>query len=120
VGSGASGRRVRGTRTKGTNGEREAAAIWEAHGFDVRGLESGGDHLVLGLGGLVFAQETKRAERVRLPEWLEQAEGDAPEGSIPLLTYRQNREPWRTVIRTDHLAAIIAQLAEATKGGRRK
>jgi hypothetical protein len=35
------------SRRKGLLGEREVARIWQAAGFEVRGLEGLGDHLVL-------------------------------------------------------------------------
>lgn len=96
------------SRPKGVRGEREAAALWEAAGYAVRGLEAGGDHLVV-MRGLVVAQETKRCERLKLPEWLAQLEADAPDGSLPILTYRQNHEPWRSVLRTVDLVGLAAK-----------
>ena len=101
-------------RAKGVSAEREAAVPWQTAGFDVRGLEAGGDHLILG-GGLTIAQEVKRCERLKLPEWIRQLEGDAPQGTIAVLTYRQNREPWRSVLRTDDLIALVV----AARGGAR-
>lgn len=95
------------SRYKGISAERATAKLWEDAGFTVRGLEAGGDHLILG-GGLVFAEEVKRQERLKLPEWLRQLERDAPADAIPVLTYRQAREPWRSVLLTSDLLRLAA------------
>lgn len=89
------------TRRKGVTFEREIARAFEAAGFHVRGLEAGGDHLcisgrrnaVCGNGEMIpetLHIECKRQERLKLPEWIRQAETDA--GALPwLLVFRQNR-----------------------------
>jgi hypothetical protein len=84
------------------------AKLWQAAGFEVRGLEGQGDHLVavpplrtevtgneavLSLGALIHC-EVKRQERLRLPEWLAQAKREAPERMIPVVCFRQNRGEW--------------------------
>lgn len=104
------------SRAKGLSGEREVAALFEAQGFMVRGLESRGDHLVIVArrteprlaSSLVLHSEVKRAERLRLHEWIKQAEYECPASAIPLLTFRRSREPWRSVIRTEDLLRLIA------------
>jgi hypothetical protein len=105
------------SRRKGVLGEREVARIWQAAGFEVRGLEGLGDHLVLSrrnyryapdepLGGTVSLHcEVKRQERVRLPEWLAQAKAEAPQGTIPVVAFRQNKGEW-------YAALPLASLAE--------
>lgn len=99
------------SRPKGVDGERDAAALWRDAGATLRGLEAGGDHL-LTLGGVLFAQEVKRCERLKIPEWQRQQARDAVPGAIPLLTYRQNRQPWYTVIRTEDLIRLLAVQAD--------
>lgn len=108
------------SRAKGVIGEREVAAIWGLAGFEVRGLEGSGDHLVIRrppvVGGPVAApvrerdsltihSEVKRQERVRMPEWLAQAKREAPQGTIPVVCFRQNRGEW-------YAALPLASLAE--------
>jgi len=94
-------------RAKGTSAEREAAVLWETAGATVRGLEAGGDHLIA-LAGLVVAQEVKRCERLKIPEWQRQLYGDAPPGTLPVLTFRQNRGEWYSVLRTSELIELVA------------
>lgn len=111
-----------GSRRKGIAGEREAAQVWESHGATVRGLEAAGDHLVIfappgriwsdirkpARGVAVFHSETKRAERLKIPEWWRQTVKDAPKGTIPVLSVRQNRGEWLAVLRLDDLAALVS------------
>jgi hypothetical protein len=105
----------RGNRAKGVVAEREVATLFQAAGFDVRGLESGGDHWILG-PGFVLHSEVKRHERLRIPEWTAQCEADAGENTIPLLSYRQSAasfqvaHPWRSIIRTATLASLLARI----------
>lgn len=98
------------SRTKGVTGELELAAIWERAGFEVRGLEASGDHLVICRNGLTIHQEGKRQERIKLPEWWEQTVAEAPAGTLPVLSFRPSRTRWRSVLWTDDLAALIARL----------
>jgi hypothetical protein len=105
----------RGNRAKGVAAEREVAALFEAAGFEVRGLESGGDHWILG-NGFVLHSEVKRHERLRIPEWTAQCEADASGLMIPLLSYRQSASsfqpahPWRSIIRTGTLASLLSRV----------
>lgn len=82
------------SRRKGIAGEREVARLFEAAGWAVRGLEAEGDHLCLSRDGLALHSEVKRHERVRLPEWLRQAEAEAPPGAVPVVSFRQSRGRW--------------------------
>ena len=94
------------SRLKGVSGERDALQLWRDAGAAVRGLEAGGDHLIV-VDGILIAQEVKRCERLKLPEWVRQQERDAVPGAVSVLTYRQNREPWRSVLRTDTLIELL-------------
>lgn len=89
------------SRAKGTTFEREVAAAFEASGFEVRGLESGGDHFAVARDGQVLHIEAKRQERLRLPEWLEQQERDCPPGVRRALVFRQNRKRAYVVLPLD-------------------
>lgn len=95
------------SRAKGVKGEREVAAIWQTAGATVRGLEGQGDHLVICANGRTIHSEVKRAERLKLPEWLRQLEAEAPQGTLPVLAFRQNRGEWYAVLRLDVLAGLV-------------
>lgn len=112
----------RAERDKGRNGEREVAALYEARGLAVRGLEGSGDHLIVcGAGGLVtLHSEVKRQEVARPWLWWEQASSEAPSGAVPVVHFRRNRSPWLAMLEAERLAsfmgtiaALEAQLAEA-------
>jgi hypothetical protein len=111
------------SRRKGVVGEREVARIWQAAGFETRGLEGLGDHLVIRktVSGAVTANvserdyrlalspihcEVKRQERVRLPEWLAQARDEAPQGTIPVVAFRQSRGIWYAALPLESLAEL--------------
>lgn len=96
------------SRPKGINGEREAADLWTDAGFTVRGLEAGGDHLIVA-DEITLAQEVKRCERLKIPEWQRQLYRDAPAGTLAVLTYRQNRGEWYSVLRTSGLVELVAR-----------
>lgn len=98
------------SRRKGVKGEREIAALYEARGLDVRGLEASGDHLVVcdPESGLTLHSEVKRQERLRLPEWIAQAEAEAPAGTLAAVHFRQNRGRWYVVLRAEQFADVLA------------
>jgi hypothetical protein len=106
------------SRAKGLRGEHEVAAIWEAHGFTVRGLEGSGDHLCViapgdGFGpfrstGTMIHSEVKRQERLQLWQWIAQAEAESPPGAVPVVAFRRNRSPWYAAVRLDTLAELLA------------
>lgn len=95
------------SRRKGIAGEREVARLYEAAGFEVRGLEGSGDHLVACRAGLVIHSEVKRQERVRMPEWLAQAEAEAPAGTVPVVAFRQNRAEWYAALSLARLVELL-------------
>lgn len=112
-------------RTKGLVGEREVRALYEAHGYQVRGLEGGGDHLAV-LGGftgatadlgtgtgarrkLTIHSEVKRAETARVWAWWEQASAETPPGSLTVVAFRRNRSPWLALANLDALAGALAR-----------
>jgi hypothetical protein len=98
------------SRRKGLVGEREVADVFERFAWDVRGLEGEGDWLCVSrhVRGLPLLHvEVKRAERLRLPEWLEQAKREAPAGALPLLVFRQSRQPWRVLLELEQLLGML-------------
>ena len=102
------------SRAKGVAAEREVADIWQTAGATVRGLEGQGDHLVICANGLTIHSEVKRQERLRLPEWIGQLEREAPQGTLPVLAFRQNRGKWYAVLPLDDLVGLVTP---NSKGG---
>jgi len=96
----------RGRRAKGVRGEHEVRKLFEEHGFDVRGLEGLGDHYA-SKGRIRLHLETKRQERLRIPEWMAQAAAEAPGGTTPMLVYRRSSENWHVVMEIDDFFEII-------------
>lgn len=96
------------SRRKGIAGEHEVAAIWQTAGFDVRGLEGSGDHLVLRRDGMTIHSEVKRRERLNLWECWAQAERETPQGALTVLSVRRNRGRWLAVVALDELVARLA------------
>jgi hypothetical protein len=109
-------------RSKGLRGEHEVAAIFRAHGFEVRGLEGTGDHLCITSRRpvslmprataiptpLTIHSEVKRQERLQLWQWLAQLEAEAPAGTLPLLSFRRNRSPWYAAVQLERLVELLA------------
>ena len=93
-------------RRKGADGEREFRDLLRAHGFDAeRDGSRHGD-----LRGAVVRNlhiEVKRAERLRIPDWLRQCEADAG-GRTPVLAFRCSRQPWRVVLPADWFFQLLA------------
>lgn len=100
------------TRKKGVAFEREVAAAFEQAGFEVRGLEAGGDHLVVVGDGQVMHGEAKRQERLQLPIWLRQQEQDCPAGMRRFLVFRQSRRPTYVVEPFDQFVERERKLRE--------
>lgn len=112
-------------RRKGVVGEREVRALYQAHGFEVRGLEGGGDHLAVlhgihALPGLdiptlgqrrplTIHSEVKRTETARPWAWWEQASAETPPGSLTVVAFRRSRSPWLALANLDALAGALAR-----------
>lgn len=94
-----------GAKAKGANGERELAILLTSmasvHGIKLelsRNLEQtrGGGHDLCGLEEYGMAVEVKRVEAKTLSKWWDQAVRQGKKaGCIPVLAWRQNRQPWR-------------------------
>ena len=87
------------SRRKGAAGERELFALLEEHlGIAIkRNLEQtrGGGADSYDLPG--YAIEVKRVEQLAVDRWWSQAVMQAG-SAIPVLAYRQSRQPWRFVV----------------------
>lgn len=100
------------SRRKGAAGERELAALLRAHGFQAKRDGRLDDDLAHDIPGVHL--EAKRCERVELAKWLRQAEHDA-RGRVPIVAFRQNRQPWRAVVPLVWLLKILAERREALR-----
>ena len=87
----------RSSQRKGRFGELELSRILRGHGYNVepgRALSYGEVPDLSGLPGVHI--ECKRAETLRLSEWMAQAERDAQrfKDGAPAVFFRRSREPW--------------------------
>lgn len=90
------------SRNKGAQAERELAAyLSDALGIEIKRkldqAREGGDDLQVGR----FRIEVKRRETLAIPQWIRQIENCTEEGEVPVVAFRQNKQPWRVVIRLD-------------------
>lgn len=88
------------SQRKGRAAELELSRIFQAHGYGTepgRALNYGREPDISGLPGVHI--ECKRAETLRLTEWLTQARRDAGRfGGLPAVFHRRNREDWRVTM----------------------
>lgn len=105
----------RSSQRKGADGERELAALLRSYGYNVErgGSLSFGE--VPDLSGLPGVHvECKRAEALRLSEWMAQAERDSEKfrDGVPAVFFRRSREPWMVCMKlTDWIALYGASRA---------
>jgi Holliday junction resolvase len=106
----------RASREKGARAEREVCAILREHGhIAARTPMSGGSHWKGDIhnpdGGPSIQGhhlEVKMVEKLAIPRWLRQAEADCPEGDVPVLVFRQSRQPWRVVVPLEYWLNLVA------------
>ena len=87
----------RTSQRKGRAAELELARILQAHGYPVEPGRAQSYGEVPDLSGLPGVHiECKRAEALRLPEWMQQAQRDAQrfQVGVPAVFFRRSREPW--------------------------
>ena len=89
------------SQRKGRAAELELARLLQAHGIPAepgQAISYGGCPDITGIPGIHV--ECKRAEALRLPEWMQQAERDAGRfhDGAPAVFFRRSREPWRVVM----------------------
>ena len=101
----------RSQRRKGADAEREFRDLLRQHGFHAeRDGTRHGDLRATNLDR--YHIEIKRAETLRIPDWLRQTEHDAGE-QIPVLAFRSSRQPWRVILP----ANVFAELLKAAETG---
>jgi hypothetical protein len=92
------------SRRKGIRGEGDVARIFRAGGVTVEKLQQQQGGVCDLIAGDRFYVDVKRAERLKLPEWLRQAADEAPQGTVPVVAFRQNRGEWYAAL---PLAALV-------------
>ncbi len=102
----------RAERDKGAIGEREVAAVFRSHDFDVDRVPNSGGLRIPGdlYGSVPLHVEVKRQEVWRLPLWIAQTEADAA-GAPWLLAFRRNRSPWYGAAPLDYLVGLLRESA---------
>ncbi len=128
---------AKASRDKGKAGEREVVNILRGRGHTSRRTApmqaaratlaalTGEPELskqyadVDGLDG--YHLEVKRCETLSLPAWTRQAEADAAgSGNVPVVVYRQSRQPWRVSLTLDALLDLYEEVkAYETSGAER-
>ena len=89
------------SQRKGRAAELELSRILQGHGYPVEAGRARSYGEVPDLSGLPDIHiECKRAEALRLSEWMAQAERDAQRfgDGVPAVFFRRSREPWRVVM----------------------
>lgn len=99
----------RSQQRKGRNAELELSRALQAHGYNVepgRALSYGEVPDLSGLPGVHI--ECKRAEALRLSDWMAQAVRDSEKfhDGLPTLFHRRNRSPWMVTMRLEDWMAI--------------
>lgn len=112
------------SREKGAVGERELADELQKLGMlarrSVQYCGKSGEASDLVVDGLRLHVECKRCERIRLPEWIDQARNDSAHAGLPWAVFtRQNRQPW-LVIQTLDSWAMDSMVAQAAIAHRRR
>ena len=97
------------SQVKGRRAEKELSKILRGYGYDVevgRPLSFGKEPDLIGLDGVHI--ECKRAEQLRLSEWMSQAEKDAQRfgDGAPAIFFRRSRSPWCVVMKLEDWMAI--------------
>jgi hypothetical protein len=102
------------SRQKGKAGEREAAKeLGALLGVDGRRgvqYQGGPDSPDVVLPGISIHVECKRVERLSLWPAIDQAEGDAPAGSIPVVWHRPNRRGSVMIVSTARLVDLAREI----------
>lgn len=104
------------SQRKGRAAELELSRILQGHGYNVepgRAQSYGEFPDLSGLPGVHI--ECKRAETLRLSEWMAQAERDAQRfgDGAPAVFFRRSRSPWCVVMKLEDWMAIYKQERKA-------
>ena len=105
-------------KQKGKRGELEIAELMRGYGYSearrsAQYCGKAGDGDVVGVDGLHI--EVKFREQVSDEKFLQQAEGDARKGDLPLVLYRRSREKWKALLRLDVFMMLWGELSDSQK-----
>lgn len=108
----------RSSQRKGADGERELASILRGYGYDIQrggSLSFGEVPDLSGLPGVHI--ECKRAEVLRLSEWMAQAERDAQRfgDGAPAVFFRRSRSPWCVVMKLEDWMRLYAEKVDPSE-----
>ena len=97
-------------RQKGIRGELELRDFLRRFNIQARRGQqyAGGGNspdVITDLADIHF--ECKRMERSQPYEWMAQAMGDCPLGSIPVVAHRQNDREWIAILRLEDFIKIV-------------
>ena len=92
----------RASQRKGRAGELELAQLLQGYGYDVQpgqAVSYGATPDLVGLSGVHI--ECKRAEQLRVYDWMAQAERDSERfhDGLPAVFHRRNRQEWLVTMR---------------------
>ena len=93
---------ARKSQRKGRGGELELAQVLQGYGYDVKSGRSqsyGAEPDLTGLPGVHI--ECKRAEQMRIQDWIDQAVRDSERfhDGLPAVFHRRNRQGWLVTMR---------------------
>lgn len=99
----------RTSQRKGRNGELELCRVFQSYGIQAepgKAVSYGSVPDIVGVDGVHV--ECKRAETIRLSEWLEQAKRDSERfgDGAPAVFFRRSRSPWCVVMKMDDWMAL--------------
>lgn len=101
------------SKQKGKYGEIELMHLFKDYGFDSRRTAqycgNTGDAADVTLEPR-FHVECKRCERIEIMKWMAQAKRDHKEGTIPLVFFRQSRQPWSVCMDAEEFLKLLKYL----------
>lgn len=109
------------SQKKGRAAELELSRILQGYGYNVepgRALSYGEVPDLSGLPGVHI--ECKRAETLRLSEWMAQAVRDSEKfkDGMPVLFHRRNRQGWLCTMRLEDWMGLYSRAMSCKCGGR--
>jgi len=104
----------RSSQSKGRTAERELASLLrDKYGFaDIKAAEPLNYGTVPDLVGLPGVHiECKRCEKLKITEWMQQAERDAErfKDGAPVVFHRRNRQPWLVTLHLEDFVQIYRE-----------
>lgn len=107
----------RKSQRKGRGGEMELAQVLQGYGYDVkpgRSQSYGAEPDLNGLPGVHV--ECKRAEQLRIQDWIDQAVQDSEKfrDGLPAVFHRRNRQGWLVTMRLSDWLAMYQKVPKST------